>query len=135
LKIFFIKLCSTPFLVFAHLFVHCPGEARLFGTAHFVVTLFGIAHFVASPLWSRPFRQKFTKIILLFSISIFLIYKKKIFSVFSVFCLFLINFFPLHIKNKSSNTPLLFFYSIIPVTDKINLLIFHEIIFIVKIFV
>jgi len=30
------------------------------------------------------------------------------------------NFFILNVKNTSSNTPLLFFYSIIPVTDNIK---------------
>jgi len=46
-----------------------------------------------------------------------------------MFCLFVINFFPLYIKYPSSNTPLLFFYSVFPVTDKINSCIFHELIY------
>jgi len=75
------------------------------------------------------FGANFSKIFFfLLFISIFLIYKK--FSVFlflfyffksslKIFC-FLINFFPFYIKNASSNTPLLFFYLVFPVTDKIN---------------
>jgi len=49
--------------------------------------------------------------------------------------LFIFNKFlsSVHKKNTSSNTPLLLFYSVIPLTDKINSLIFQDLIFTVEI--
>jgi len=94
------------------------------------VVLFGIVHFVASPFWSRPFLRKFYKnnfFLLLFSI--FLIYKKKFFRLsFSVLFSKTVEDF-LFIFNKYLSTPhkkiqvqthATVFYSVIPVTDKIN---------------
>jgi len=34
-------------------------EARLFGTARFVVAFFGTAHLVTGPFWNRPFWCEF----------------------------------------------------------------------------
>jgi len=106
--------------------------------------------FCCGPFWRYPFccwsifeQTFFTQISqkYFFLLSIFLIYKNYFFPYFfsffqkqlKIFCLFVINFFPLYIKNTSSNTPLLFFFAIIPVTDKINSWIFLELIFSVKI--
>jgi len=97
-------------------------EARLF-----VATLFVIAHFVASPFWSGSFWREFHENNFLLSFFNFLIHK-KIFSVFFSFYfsktvedfLFIFNKFLSTLHYTSSNTSLLFFYSVIPVTDQIN---------------
>jgi len=92
-----------------------------FGMAHFVVALFGVAHVVLVHFGADLFCANFTKIIFLFFSSIFLI-NKKIFRLFQLFFsktiedffLFLINFFPFHIKKykfKHIVTVFLFGYS------------------------
>jgi len=91
-------------------FINSFWKACLFGVA-----LYGVAHFGVD-----LFGANFTKIFFFAFFFKFVNKIKKFFSVFlsvffffkngqKIFCLFLINFFPLHIKNTSSNTPLLFF--------------------------
>jgi len=92
-----------------------------FCAAHFVVALFGVAHFVAGPFWSGPFLCEFHKnnFFLLLFVSIFLIYKINFPSFFfyfffknsrKIFCLLVINFFPLYIKKyKFKHTATVFF--------------------------
>jgi len=102
-----------------------PGT-QLYGVTTLAQPFLAVAHFGVD-----LFGANFTKIMFfccfLFQfISVFLIYKNYFFHYFfffqkqlKIFCLFLMNFFSLNVKNTSSNTPLLFFYSAIPVADKI----------------
>jgi len=96
-------------------------EARLFGETTLAPPIL-LWPFLAFPILLLLhfevdlFCANFTKKNFFLLFSIFLIHKNYFFPKFffffffsKIFCLFLINFFPLYIKNASSNTLLLFF--------------------------